>query len=184
MSDLVSGSAALFGRAVLSLVVQAFDAFRANRGQYEITDALIRFHHAIVHPNWSRLELYRPQRAQRFWTQLQETFSSQVMGPAFEEMCRVWTQEYAAPETLGGEPDTVASGVLNNPAGKSQYQLDIVVRDEHEEVLAVGEVKWGETVGTRHLTWLREAVGLFRAQRRKGGTYSRPKPPTDLASLA
>jgi uncharacterized protein len=37
------------------------DAFRANRAEYQITDALIRFHHAIVYPNWSRLDLYRPE---------------------------------------------------------------------------------------------------------------------------
>ncbi len=144
------------------------DAFRANRGQYEITDALIRFHHAIVYPNWSRLELYRPQRVRRLWAEAQETFRSQVMEPAFENICRTWAEEYAVPETLGGEPDTVTSGVLNNPAGKSQHQLDLVIRDPRQELIAVGEAKYGETVGTGHLSRLREGVGLLRAQRRIG----------------
>lgn len=141
------------------------DAFRKNRGEYQITDALIRFHHAIVYPNWSRLDIYRPERARQFWGRAQETFSSQVLSGAFEDMCLTWAEEFAAEETLGGEPSTVTPGVLNNPAGKSQFQLDLVVRDAHGEVIALGEAKAGEIIGNRHLAKLRDAVALLRAQK-------------------
>jgi uncharacterized protein len=142
------------------------DAFRKNRGEYQITDALIRFHHAIVYPNWSRLDVYRPERARQLWRQSQETFTSQVLGGAFEDMCLTWAREFASAETLGGEPGTVTSGVLNNPAGKSQFQIDLVARDPRGEVTALGEVKSGETIGARHLIKLRDAAALLRAQRR------------------
>jgi uncharacterized protein len=141
------------------------DAFRANRAEYQITDALIRFHHAIVYPNWSRLDLYRPERAARLWAESAERFRAQVMGPTFEDMCRVWTQEFASGATLGGEPDIVSHGVLNDPAGKSRRQLDIVVRDSRRGLIAIGEVKSGEVIGHGHLNKLREAVTLLRAQR-------------------
>lgn len=144
------------------------DAFRKNRGEYQITDALIRFHHAIVYPNWSRLDIYRPERARQFWDRSQETFSSQVLGGAFEDMCLAWAREYAAAETLGGEPATVTSGVLNSPAGKSQFQIDLVVRDAEGEVIALGEAKADEIIGNRHLARLRDTVGLLRAQKRIG----------------
>jgi AAA+ ATPase superfamily predicted ATPase len=141
------------------------DAFRANRAEYQITDALIRFHHAIVYPNWSRLDLYRPERAARLWAEAADTFRSQVVGPAFEDMCRVWTQEFASGATLGGEPDIVSHGVLNDPAGRSQRQLDIVVRDSRRGLVAIGEAKAGEVIGHGHLNRLREAADLLRVQR-------------------
>jgi uncharacterized protein len=142
------------------------DAFRKNRGEYQITDALIRFHHAIVYPNWSRLDIYRPERARQLWRRSQDTFTSQVLGGAFEDMCLVWAGEFASAQTLGGEPATVTSGVLNNPAGKSQFQIDLVVRDPQGAIIALGEAKSGETIGTRHLTKLRDASALLRAQGR------------------
>jgi AAA+ ATPase superfamily predicted ATPase len=142
------------------------DAFRANRAEYQIADALVRFHHAIVYPNWSRLEPYRPERAARMWADSQATFTSRVMGPTFEQMCRAWTEDFADPETLGGTPASVTQGVLNDRAGKSQRQLDIVVRDAQGEMLAIGEAKSGETMGTKHLARLREAAALLPEQQR------------------
>jgi uncharacterized protein len=165
----VGRSAADINHYVKGLVDGGFlrhcpDAFRANRAEYQIIDALIRFHHAIVYPNWSRLELYRPDRAIHMWSQSQPTFASQVMGPAFEHICRSWTEDFADPATLGGDPSTVTHGVLNDKSGKSQYELDIVVTGAQRAVLAIGEVKWGETMGVRHLVRLRTAAELLRAQ--------------------
>jgi len=112
-----------------------------------------------------RLDLYRPERAARLWAESGETFRSQVMGPTFDDICRVWTQEFASGATLGGEPDIVSHGVLNDPAGRSQRQLDIVVRDSRQGLVAIGEAKSGDVIGHGHLNRLREAVGLLRAQR-------------------
>lgn len=142
------------------------DAFRANRAMYQINDALIRFHHAIVYPNWSRLELYRPERVAKLWADSRDTFTSQVLGPAFEDICRAWTFDFASAESLDGEAASVEQGVLNDPAGRSQLQLDIVVRDSGGEMIAIGEAKSGEVIGGRHLAKLRSAVGLLRSQQR------------------
>lgn len=143
------------------------DAFKDKRAEYQIADPLVRFHHAIVYPNWSRLELYRPQRVQRFWDASRDTFRSQVMGPSFEQICRTWTEEFADPDDdLGGDPAVVAQAVLNDRAGKTQHQLDLVVKDSDGGVLAIGEAKSGETVSMSHLTRLRHAVDLIRGQQR------------------
>jgi AAA+ ATPase superfamily predicted ATPase len=148
------------------------DAFRANRAMYQINDALIRFHHAIVYPNWSRLELYRPERAAKLWADSRATFTSQVLGPTFEDMCRVWASDFAAADSLGGEPSGVGQGVLNDPAGRSQFELDIVVQNAHGDVIAIGEAKSGEIIGGRHLARLRSAVGLLRSRQRIGADSS------------
>jgi hypothetical protein len=78
-------------------------------------------------------------------------------------MCRDWTQEFASGATLGGEPDIVSHGVLNDPSSRSQRRLDIVVRDSRQGLVAIGEVKSGEVIGHDHLHHLREAVDLLRA---------------------
>ncbi len=107
---------------------------------------------------------HRPEWAARLWAESAETFRSQVMGPTFEAMCRVWTEEFASGVTPGGEPDTVSHGVLNDPAGRSQRKLDIVVRDSRRGLVAIGEAMSGEVIGHGHLSQLREAVNLLRAQ--------------------
>lgn len=40
---------------------------------------------------------------------------------------------------------------------------DLVVRDSRREVIAIGEAKSGETIGTRHLFRLQRATELLRA---------------------
>jgi hypothetical protein len=55
--------------------------------------------------------------------------------------------------------------VLNDPAGRSQRQLDLVVRDSRRRIVAIGEAKSGEVIGHGHLNRLREAAGLLHAQR-------------------
>jgi hypothetical protein len=143
------------------------DAFRENRAEYQIADPLVRFHHAIVYPNWSRFELYRPARAARLWSASRPTFDSQVMGPAFEQMCRTWTEEFADPdETLDGEPETVTQGVLNDKDARAQLQLDIVVTNASGGIIAIGEAKSGEIMGGRHLQKLRRGTELLRSQGR------------------
>lgn len=54
-------------------------------------------------------------------------------------MCRVWAREFASGATLGGEPDIVSHGVLNDAAGRPQRRLDIVVRDSRRGLVAIGK---------------------------------------------
>jgi hypothetical protein len=79
-------------------------------------------------------------------------------------MCRTWTEQFADPATLGGNPAVVTYGVLNDPAGKSQCELDIVASEGDGTVLAIGEAKSGETIGRKHLARLRHATDLLRAR--------------------
>ena len=240
MGQLVSGSAALFGRARLSLMVRAFDFRAAARfwgvshdlplaaalfamvggtpayieyasgvpaslGELDewVTRNLLELDQHAVPPAADAAERgfgvqpdrdvrdcaerdrrgqshgvrdrpagrgstsdvnHRPEWAARLWAESAETFRSQVMGPTFEAMCRVWTEEFASGVTPGGEPDTVSHGVLNDPAGRSQRKLDIVVRDSRRGLVAIGEAMSGEVIGHGHLSQLREAVNLLRAQ--------------------
>ena len=66
----------------------------------------------------------------------------------------------------GGIPAVVTYGVLNDPAGKSQCELDIVASEPDGTVLAIGEAKSGETLGHKPLTRLRHATELLRARDR------------------
>lgn len=49
-------------------------------------------------------------------------------------------------------------------AGRSQRKLDIVVRDSRRGLIAIGEAMSSEVIGHGHLSQLREAVNLLRAQ--------------------
>jgi hypothetical protein len=184
MGQLVSGSAALFGRARLSLMVRAFDFRMAAR-----------FWGSRTTCRWRR-------RCSRWWAGLPLTSSTrphpvpprdrlpelvaarslpagagsspvggvggdvQVAGHGADIRGHVpgLAQEFASGVTLGGEPDIVSPGVLNDPAGRSRRKLDIVVRDSRRGLVAIGEAMSGDVIGHGHLSQLCEAVNLLRAQ--------------------
>jgi len=143
------------------LVERVLDPIRDNRPTYEPADPLIRFHYAVIRRHRSRLARHDADRA-RIWRHLLPTFESQVLGPCFEAAARYWTAQFAAPETLGAEPDHVGPTVLTLPDG-GERQLDVVVsRDDggpasERPVLSIGEAKAGERVSQRHLMRLEEA---------------------------
>jgi uncharacterized protein len=128
------------------------DAFRANRTTYRIAEPLVTFYHAIMRPDWGRLE--RPGSAAAVWADRQSTFRSLVLGPHFETIARSWVQHFCAPATLGGAPTWVRPGVLNDPRERRTVEVDIVaVRADGTappQLLALGEVKWGTVLGTEH----------------------------------
>ncbi|GAA2655680.1 AAA family ATPase [Paractinoplanes durhamensis] len=135
------------------LVVREEDAFKSNRGVYRTAEPLLTFFHAVMRPAWGDLE--RTGRARQVWPRLQRTFLSKVVGPHFETICRNWARWEADPDLLGGYPTRVAAGIVNDPAARTQHEVDVAVfgRDDQdrEELLAIGEAKWNETVGTGHL---------------------------------
>jgi hypothetical protein len=49
---------------------------------------------------------------------------------------------------------------------RAQLQLDIVVTNAGEEIIAIGEAKSGEIMGGRHLQKLRRGTELLRSQGR------------------
>ena len=150
------------------LVERVLDPIRDNRPTYEPADPLIRFHYAVIRRQRSRLARHDADRG-RIWRHLLPTFESQVLGPCFETAARYWTAQFAAPETLGAEPDHVGPTVLMLPDG-GERQLDVVVsRDDggpasERPVLSIGEAKAGERVSQRHLVRLEEARAALGAR--------------------
>jgi AAA+ ATPase superfamily predicted ATPase len=153
------------------LIAREPDAFHGKRSAYRIVEPVLTFYHAIMRPSWSDLE--RAGQAGGVWARTQETFLSKVLGPHFEQLCRTWTRWYAGPETLGGHRTRVTSGVVSDPAARTRYEVDVVAfgqaegsaEGSGETLLALGEVKWGETMGVAHLRRLERVRGLLHSKR-------------------
>jgi len=143
------------------LLVPEADAFRRNRSQYRITEPLVRFYHAIVRPHWTQLERVRPGRTERIWRGQRDTFRSQVAGPVFEHMCRIWTEDFADEETFGGYVTRARPGVVYDEIERTSYEVDVAATDADGRLLAIGEAKWNERIGPGHLARLERAAALL-----------------------
>jgi uncharacterized protein len=138
------------------------DILRSGRSSYQITEPLLTFYQVVMRPEWGRLE---SGRAEEVWRQSGARFLSQVVGPHFEGLCAEWAR--SAPDgAFNGAAGEVGSGVLTDQARRQQHQLDLVVLSpaypgEQRRLLAVGEAKWGEKLGSRHVSRLRRAVELL-----------------------
>jgi uncharacterized protein len=100
-----------------------------------------------------------------------------VLGPHFEQLCRHWTSYFAPQEITGGFPLRVAPGTVNDPGRKKTRQVDVAAfgfdASDRQTLLAIGEVKWRETMGLAHLDRLRQVRGLLTAQGRPGAAAAR-----------
>jgi uncharacterized protein len=145
------------------LIIREPDLLRDRRSTYQISEPVIAFYHAIMRPVWAQLE--RQGNAVRVWRASAERFSKNILGPHFERICRAWTLNYADPERLGGLPARVGQGVINDAAGKTANQVDVIaagVADgQQTPLLAIGEAKWGEVMGLSHLDRLRQIKALL-----------------------
>jgi hypothetical protein len=152
------------------LIAREPDVFKDNRTTFRIAEPLVTFYHAVMRPIWSDLEHTRD--ATRLWQRSQRRFVGNVLGPHFEQVCRHWTRHSAPPELFGDYPHQVGSGTVNDAANRTAYEVDIVAfgldDDDRHPVIALGEVKWGETMGLGHLDRLRRIRTLLTAQRRYG----------------
>jgi AAA+ ATPase superfamily predicted ATPase len=157
------------------LVYRRPDAFRENQTTYEIAEPLITFYHAVMRPIWS--DLAHTRDPARLWERSQPRFTSNVLGGHFEQVARHWTRYFAPEGVVGGFPSRVEPGTLNDPASKKTRQVDVVAlgpgHDDRETMLAIGEVKWHETMGMPHLERLRHIRGLLTAQGRRGAARAR-----------
>ncbi len=144
------------------LLARDADPLRSGRSNYRITEPLVAFYQAVMRPAWTRLE--RRQGAQ-VWRSARRRFDSALLGPHFEQLCRTWVAEFAAPETLGGIPATVGPGTVNDSASRTSHELDVVALGDagagSRPVLALGEAKWGEQMGLAHLDRLRHIRALL-----------------------
>ena len=148
----------------IGLLARTEDVLRRGRPTYTIREPIIRFSHAVMRPVWGRLQ--RPGAAARVWQEAQPRFHSLVVGPQFEQLCREWVAEGASPSFLGARPARVGAGVVNDRAGRAKIQLDVVALGEGRRrgrapVLAIGEAKWGRTIGSADLARLQRAHQLL-----------------------
>jgi AAA+ ATPase superfamily predicted ATPase len=144
------------------LISREPDLFRSGRMRYQIVEPLITFYEAVMRRRWSELEIHR---AETVWNSLRSTFLSKVVGPHFETMCRQYALG-ADEDVYGGPPAEVGAGVVNDPASKSQIEIDVVVLAPQEpgrrrQILSLGAVKWGEAMGPAHVARLARARDLL-----------------------
>lgn len=138
------------------------DVFRSGRSRYRIAEPLITFYEVVMRPQWGLLE---SGRAEAVWPDAQARFSAQVLGPHFEDLCREYALDAPA-AVFGGLPGVVGAGIVADPARRSQIEIDVavlapVVPGEPRRVLSLGEAKWGEPIGSRHIERLRRARDLL-----------------------
>ncbi|BDT88001.1 AAA family ATPase [Nocardia cyriacigeorgica] len=145
------------------------DVFRQNRSAYRITEPLVAFYHAIMRPVWDQLE--RPGSAHRVWRASRHRFTSNVLGPHFEQICREWSLHHADPELFGELPARVGHGLVHDPATRTNHEIDVAVIGLSDggkpPLLAIGEAKWNDTMGQAHIDRLRHIRTLIE----KTGRY-------------
>jgi uncharacterized protein len=117
------------------------DALRQRRPTYRIAEPIVRFHHVVTRRDLARFE---ERRALDAWADAQPRFATHVLGPHFEDLARQWTIRYASAQTTGGRLIRVGATQVNDPAGRSQVEIDVVgVRaGESERVGLLGEAKF------------------------------------------
>jgi len=157
------------------LIVREADVFMGNRATFRIAEPLVTFYHAVMRPIWSDLEHTRD--ATRLWQRSQRRFIANVVGPHFEHLCRHWTRHMAPPELLGHRPSLVGEGTVGDPAARAAHQVDVVAvgTDDHDRstLLAIGEAKWNETMGSGHVERLRRVRALLTVQDRAGAAAAK-----------
>ena len=146
------------------LIIKDEDAFRSGRAQYRITEPLITFYEAIMRPRWGDLE---EGLGGLVWADSRQLFNSAVAGPHFESVCRDFAMAHGR-DVFGRPVGRVAAGAVADPTGRAQIQIDVAVLGpavpgEPRSIISLGEAKWGDTMGMRHLARLRRARDLLAA---------------------
>ncbi|WP_239394854.1 ATP-binding protein [Frankia sp. CiP3] len=141
------------------------DLFRQGRAVYRIAEPLIVFYQVVMRPRWGFLE---SGRAAAVWRDARPRFSAQVLGPHFEQLCRDHAA-FAPPDLFGELPGEIGAGVVSDPERRTQIQIDVAVLappvpGEPRRILSLGEAKWGDIMGSRHVDRLRRARDLLAAR--------------------
>lgn len=115
-----------------------------------------------MRPEWSRLE---SMQAEAVWRDQRADFFSRIVGPHFETICRRFAAGAGA-DLFSGPVGEVGSGLVNDPANRSQIEIDVAVLAPGEpgrprRLLSLGEVKWGETMHEGHARRLARARDLL-----------------------
>jgi AAA+ ATPase superfamily predicted ATPase len=138
------------------------DVFRSGRSRYRVAEPLVTFYQVVMRPQWGPLE---SGRAAAVWQDAQARFLAQVAGPHFEQLCRDYALSAPA-AVFGALPGEVGAGVVADPARRGAIDVDVVVLGpavpgESRRVLSLGEAKFGDVMGIRHIQRLRRARDLL-----------------------
>lgn len=140
------------------LVTARADALRSRRTTYHIAEPMLRFHQLIIAPHEARLVR---RHGMQVWKTLQPTVNSAIYGPHFEELCREWTRDHAAPQTVGGLAESAQASAVACPTHRQQHEIDVVVRAD-SRVTAIGEAKWRQRpIGVDQLDRLRHLRAIL-----------------------
>lgn len=120
------------------------DMLSRKRPHYFLADPVIRFAQVVLDPYRAQLE---ERQSDAVWHAAAAAYRSQVLGPHFEHLARVWTARYSG-DRWGASVGEVGPAVVNDPAGRSQHQLDVLAlplgagrHDEHAPIAVLGEAK-------------------------------------------
>jgi uncharacterized protein len=147
------------------LIARDQDAFRSGRAVYRIMEPLITYYEAIMRPRWGDLE---QGFGNQVWADSRQSFRSKVVGPHFESVCR----DFAAArgrEVFGRPVGQVSPGTVTDHAARSQIEIDVAVLAPAEpgqprEIISLGEAKWGDVMGVRHIARLQRARNLLEGK--------------------
>lgn len=142
-------------------LVRHDDALRLRRPSYRIAEPIVRFHHVVTRPRLARFE---ERRASEAWADAQQSFSTHILGPHFEDLSRLWASRYASEATVGGRLARVGATQLSDPSGRSQIEVDVVGigSGDTNTVVLLGEAKAGsKPVGVSVLARLERARELL-----------------------
>ena len=148
------------------LITREPDLFRRGRANYRITEPLISFYEAVMRRYWPELEL---GLAEAVWRSAKASFSTRVLCPHFEALCRLWAT-FAGADLFGEVPGEIGHGVVNDPAERAQIEVDVAALAAASptgprRVLSLGDCKWGEVMGLRHLARLSRARDLLAVKK-------------------
>lgn len=127
-----------------AFIVRDHDMLRPNRPLLRVVDPMLRFYFAIVRRDLARFEARETTAA---WQDAKPRLDSQVAGPHFEAMARLWARKYASNQTLGGPSRQVGFVQVNDPELRQAFELDVVIRatdGDGPKLQAIGEAKGGE----------------------------------------
>jgi AAA+ ATPase superfamily predicted ATPase len=155
------------------------DFLLQRKPTYLIADPIVRFHELITR----RHEALAEERSlEDLWQSATPTFHSQILGPHFEEIARVWTARYASEETLGGPIGLPHTLQVNDRRVGHQFQIDVVAATRpsasrrSKVIQGIGEAKG--TADVRTVSDLTRLEGLRRQledRRIRMGTREPPR---------
>jgi hypothetical protein len=139
------------------------DFLLQRKPTYLIADPIVRFHELITRRHEAMAE---ERNLEDLWQSATPTFHSQILGPHFEEIARVWTARYASEETLGGPIGLPHTLQVNDRRAGHQFQIDVVAATRpsasrrSKVIQVIGEAKG--TADVRTVSDLTRLEGLRR----------------------